>query len=112
MTQREHRQPCPLAAAADLLNQGWSLLVVQQLLDGPRGFEALVADITVASPDQVGAAVQSLTAAGVIRVFDSAGSHALYTLTDLGRGLGPVVEALTAWGRQVAETDQSGSVGA
>jgi len=101
-----------LAAAADLLGQGWSLLVVAQLLDGPRRYDVLVREITTMSGDQIDSALSSLRASGLVAVVAATGDAALYGLTERGLALAPAVDALAAWGRLAGGQTSSGSVGA
>lgn len=95
----------PLASAMDRLNQGWSLLVVEQLMDGPSTLPQLAQGIPSVNVDQIEAAVGDLRAFGLIEIADPADPNAPFTLTRRGRALGPVVEALVAWGRQIETAD-------
>ncbi len=104
-------RPCPAAAALELVGERWSLLVVRELLLGSRRFTDIVRG-TGAPRDRVSARLRSLEAAGVLerRRYQEAPPREEYLLTDAGRALAPVVQALLAWGSEyaVAPADLSG----
>jgi DNA-binding HxlR family transcriptional regulator len=92
-------RPCPIAAALELVGERWALLIVRELgLDNSR-FEDIVRG-TGAPRDRVAARLKALHEAGVIeRVrYSAAPPRFDYQLTDSGRALLPVLDALLAWG--------------
>ncbi len=104
-------RPCPAAAALELVGERWSLLVVRELLMGSRRFTDIVRG-TGAPRDRVTARLRSLEAAGVVerRPYQSSPVREEYLLTEAGRALAPVVQALRSWGTTyaVAPADVSG----
>jgi DNA-binding HxlR family transcriptional regulator len=92
-------RPCPIAAALDLVGERWALLIVRELALGNSRFEDIVRG-TGAPRDRVAARLKALDAAGVIqRVrYHAAPPRFDYQLTDSGRALLPVLDALLAWG--------------
>lgn len=100
MKTRSYRQTCGLACALDLLGERWTLLVVRELLLGPKRFGALAAALPGISSNLLSARLQALVAAGVaeqVRLPPPADTVA-YALTDRGDSLRPGVEALAGWG--------------
>ena len=90
-------QFCPVAKAMELLDERWTMLVVRELLEGSRTFNALRRGLPRMSPALLSTRLQSLARARVIDRHED-GSHVTYTLTPAGRKLQPIVEAIGRWG--------------
>jgi DNA-binding HxlR family transcriptional regulator len=81
----------------ELLDERWTLLVVRELMAGSERFNDVRRGVPRMSPTLLSRRLQQLTRAGVVdRVED--GTEVRYVLTEAGRELRPVVEALGAWG--------------
>lgn len=90
-------QFCPVAKAMEVLDERWTLLVVRELLAGSTHFNELRRGVPKMSPALLSKRLRTLERAGVIhREVD--GTRVSYTLTESGRELGDVVQALGAWG--------------
>jgi DNA-binding HxlR family transcriptional regulator len=82
------------------VGERWALLVVRELLLGPKRFTDLRAGLPHASPNVLSQRLRELERAGVIlrrKLGPPAGSW-VYELTDWGRELGPIVTQLGRWG--------------
>ncbi|MFL6087499.1 MAG: winged helix-turn-helix transcriptional regulator [Mycobacterium sp.] len=90
-------QFCPVAKAMELLDERWTILVVRELLLGSRHFNDLRRGVPKMSPALLSKRLKSLTRAGVIERNEIDG-RATYSLTECGKELTDVVEALGAWG--------------
>jgi len=92
-------RPCPIAASLDVVGERWSLLVVRELSLGRTRFSDIV-DGTGAPRDRIAARLKALEDAGVIRrtAYQSAPPRFDYQLTESGRALIPILDALLAWG--------------
>ena len=92
-------RPCPIAAALELVGERWALLIVRELALGNSRFEDIVRG-TGAPRDRVAARLKALDDAGVIKRirYQAAPPRFDYQLTDSGRALLPVLDALLAWG--------------
>ena len=90
-------QFCPVAKAMEVLDERWTLLVVRELLSGSSRFNELRRGVPKMSPALLSKRLHSLERAGVIRRTESDGRTS-YTLTESGRELGDVVDALAVWG--------------
>jgi DNA-binding HxlR family transcriptional regulator len=88
-----------VSRALDLVGERWALLVVRELLLGPKRFTDLRAGLPHLSPDVLAQRLRDLEAAGVVerRTLAPAGSR-VYELTGRGQELEPVVLALGRWG--------------
>ncbi|GGL02497.1 winged helix-turn-helix transcriptional regulator [Mangrovihabitans endophyticus] len=84
---------CPVAKAMELLDERWTMLVVNELTHGPRRFNELRRGLPRMSPTLLSKRLHQLSTAGVVaRDADE------YHLTEAGQELSPVVTALGAWG--------------
>ena len=89
-------QFCPVAKAMELLDERWTVLVVRELLAGSTHFNDLRRGVPRMSPTLLSKRLQTLTRAGVVERSEVDG-RTIYTLTECGRELVGVVEALGAW---------------
>jgi DNA-binding HxlR family transcriptional regulator len=90
---------CGIAHASDLLGQRWALLVVRELLLGPKRFTDLRAGIPDISPNVLGERLRELEASGILarRKLAPPAAAQVYELTEWGRELEPAVLALGRW---------------
>jgi DNA-binding HxlR family transcriptional regulator len=97
--KRTHEDGCGIAHASDLLGQRWALLVVRELLLGPKRFTDLRTGIPDVSPNVLGQRLRELEGSGIIRRRKLAPPAAVqvYELTEWGRELEPAVLALGRW---------------
>ncbi len=96
---RIYRHFCMTARALEVVGERWSLLIVRDLLLGPRRFTDLARSLSDITPTRLTSRLRSLEAAGVIeRDSPERGREVWYRLTDAGLDLGPTIEALTLWG--------------
>ena len=101
MDRRTYGDPCGVARALDAIGERWALLVVRELLLGPKRFSALHRGLGGVSQNVLAQRLRELEAAGVVRrrrLGPPAGSWA-YELTEQGSQLEPVLVALGHWGR-------------
>jgi DNA-binding HxlR family transcriptional regulator len=96
-------RPCPIAAALELVGERWSLLVIRELAMGNSRFGDIIVG-TGAPRDRIAARLKALEEAGAIRrdAYQSAPPRFDYRLTESGRALLPVLDALLAWGKEHA----------
>jgi DNA-binding HxlR family transcriptional regulator len=99
-TKRSYGEACRFAYALDLVGERWALLVVRELLLGPKRFTDLREGLPHASPNILAERLRELEAAGIVakrQLPPPAATH-VYELTEWGRELEPVVTQLGAWG--------------
>ncbi|HYB70723.1 MAG TPA: helix-turn-helix domain-containing protein [Candidatus Bathyarchaeia archaeon] len=89
---------CPAARALEVVGEKWSLLVVRDLLAGPRRFGDLRRSLTAITPKWLSARLQALEAAGIVAREPSGPREVWYRLTPRGQALAPVIDALVVWG--------------
>ncbi len=100
MSRRSYDQYCAVARALDAVGERWSLLIVRELLAGPRRYTDLHADLPGVSTDILAARLKQLEGEGVVerRRLERPANATVYELTGRGAALRPVVEALGGWG--------------
>jgi len=88
---------CGLAQALDRVGDRWTLLIVRQLLLGPRRSEELQESLPGLAPNRLADRLREMESDGLVvrRLLDRAGA---YELTHDGRGLEAAVVALIDWG--------------
>jgi len=108
---RSYCDGCGIALALDLVGERWALLVVRELLLGPKRFTDLRAGLPRASPNVLAQRLRELEEGGVVRrrtLPPPAGSR-VYELTDWGRELETALLSLGRWGaRSGSPRDEAG----
>jgi DNA-binding HxlR family transcriptional regulator len=95
---RSYGQYCPLALAAELLAERWTLLVISRLIDGCTTFNAIQRGVPRISPSLLSKRLAELERAGVVEKRMRRGQvHPSYALTHAGEDLGPVIDQLAVW---------------
>jgi DNA-binding HxlR family transcriptional regulator len=98
-SRRTYRHFCMTARALEVVGERWSLLIVRDLLLGPRRFTDLLRSLRDITPTRLTNRLRQLEANDVVaRKRLSTGREVWYELTDAGRDLWPVVDTLTVWG--------------
>jgi DNA-binding HxlR family transcriptional regulator len=97
MAAREYGQYCGVTRALELVGERWALLIVRDLLVGPRRYGELAAGLPRIPSNILAARLKELQEAGIIRRAPRS-RVVVYELTPYGRELEPVVLALGAWG--------------
>jgi DNA-binding HxlR family transcriptional regulator len=109
-TARTYGQGCAIAHALDLVGERWALLLVRELLLGPKRFTDLRTGLPEASPDVLARRLRELERVGVVRrrkLGPPAGTR-VYELTDWGRELESIVISLGRWGSRSQLLDRAG----
>ncbi|MFB6813786.1 winged helix-turn-helix transcriptional regulator [Streptomyces sp. NPDC056347] len=98
--RRSYDQFCATARALDAVGDRWTLLIVRELLAGPRRYTDLHADLPGVSTDVLASRLRDMEQNGlaVRRRLPPPGAASVYELTGRGRGLMPVLAALAEWG--------------
>lgn len=97
--KRKYDDGCAVAHGLDLIGERWALLVVRDLLLGPKRFTDLRAGMPGASADMLTQRLRELLETGIVqrrKLPPPAGSW-VYELTDWGAELEPIVTQLSRW---------------
>src|SRR5216117_4154489 len=97
---KRYGQRCPVAKSLELVGERWTLLIVRDLLEGPRRYQDFHASLPGIAPALLSARLKLMEEHGLIarRFYSEHPPRAEYALTDKGRELGMVVGALAVWG--------------
>ncbi|MDA0271290.1 MAG: helix-turn-helix domain-containing protein [Chloroflexi bacterium] len=95
-----YQQRCPIARSLDVVGDRWSLLVVRNLERGHSKFVDLMRELRGIAPNSLSERLKLLEDAGVITstLYSNHPPRAEYSLTEKGRALLPVLDALSEWG--------------
>lgn len=104
--RRSYDQHCGLARALDVIGERWTLLVVRDLLLGPRRYGDLLAGLDGITTNLLAKRLRELTVAGLVEKRPLAPPHSgeVYALTERGRALEPVVAELGRWGTPLLDS--------
>jgi DNA-binding HxlR family transcriptional regulator len=109
--RRSYNDPCGIARGLNLVGERWALLVVRELLLGPKRFTDLHRGLPTASQNVLSQRLRELERDGVIRrrrLGPPAGSR-VYELTEWGQDLEPVLAHLGRWGARAPVTSTAES---
>jgi DNA-binding HxlR family transcriptional regulator len=108
-TTRDRISYCSAARAIEVVGERWSLLIVRDLLAGPRRFSDLLHSVGAITPKLLTQRLRDLEERGVVERDEEAGRREVwYSLTPAGAALRPVVRELMVWGIDHAEPPRPG----
>jgi DNA-binding HxlR family transcriptional regulator len=94
---------CPIARSLDVLGERWVLLIVRELLLGPKRFKELLARLPAMGTNRLAERLRGLEADGVVakRRLPPPADVPVYELTPLGERLRPLILSLGSWGGEL-----------
>ena len=100
MLTKDELPECPVATTVRLIGNKWNLLIIRDLLEGERRFGELKKSVSGISQKVLSENLRALESDGIIsrEVFAEVPPRVLYSLTDVGRSLLPVIDAMADWG--------------
>jgi len=100
-SRRSYEQLCTLARTLDVVGERWTLLLIRELMLGPRRFTDLLDGMPGIGRNLLAARLKHLAAAGLLeQVPESSSGRHLYALSADGRALGPALAELGRWGAE------------
>jgi DNA-binding HxlR family transcriptional regulator len=98
--RKHYGQYCPLAHTLDLVGDRWALLIVRELMHGPKRYTDLVDHLPGMGTNSLAARLRDLEDAGVVskRTLPPPAASRVYELTDYGQALKPALRELALWG--------------
>lgn len=99
-SKRTYADACGIARALDVVGERWALMIVRELLLGPKRFTDIREGLTHLSPDVLAQRLRDLEQAGVVqhRRLPPPAASQVYELTAKGFALEPVLIELGRWG--------------
>jgi len=109
MPESGYNQFCPVAMAAEVLGTRWTLVLLREMVAGSCRFNELRRGVPRMSPALLSKRLKDLENAGVVTRHPVKGELATfeYRLTDAGRELKPVIDAIGCWGQRWVKTGAS-----
>ena len=104
--KRSYDQFCAVARALDHVSERWTLLLVRNLMLGPRRYSDLMTELPGITTNLLAARLRAMEASGLVA--RQAGPPARYELTALGAALEPVVVELGRWGANFMDQPRRG----
>ena len=97
---KRYDQYCPVAHALDLVGERWTLLIVRELMHGPRRYTDLVEHLPGIGTNILAARLRDLEGCGIVarRQLPPPAASKVYELTDYGRELKAALRELALWG--------------
>jgi DNA-binding HxlR family transcriptional regulator len=110
MAARTYGQYCGLTRAVELIGERWALLIIRDLLVGPRRYTDLNTGLAKIPTNILSSRLKELQEAGIVRRVPLLNCGLVYELTPYGRELEPIVVALGRWGFQAMGAPKEGEV--
>jgi DNA-binding HxlR family transcriptional regulator/putative sterol carrier protein len=109
-TKRSYQDGCAMAHALDLIGERWALLVIRELILGPKRFTDLRAGLPGISPNVLTQRLEELERTAILRrrKLPSPAAAWVYELTDWGVQLEPAIMALGRWAARSPFLPQAG----
>ncbi|MGM9905795.1 MAG: winged helix-turn-helix transcriptional regulator [Lactobacillus sp.] len=91
---------CPCAVTISLLDSKWKILILRELLQGPKRYGELKKGVVGVSQKMLTQSLKEMQADQLVdrKVYPEVPPHVEYSLSQLGQSLYPVAEALENWG--------------
>ena len=98
--KKEYEQYCPMALGLERIGERWTLLIVRDLMFGPMRYSDLKAGMPAIATNMLANRLAEMQETGIIskREMPPPAASTVYELTELGRGLAPVLLELGKWG--------------
>ena len=109
MSDSSYNQFCPVAMAAEILGARWTLVLLRELVVGSTRFNDLRRGVPRMSPALLSKRLKDLETAGIVTRSPVVGEPGAfeYQLTEAGRELKPVIEAIGCWGQRWIDIEAS-----
>jgi DNA-binding HxlR family transcriptional regulator len=110
---KHYGQACAIARALDVVGERWSLLLVRELILGPRRYRDLTTGLPGIPSNVLAGRLKDLQAAGIItrRTLPVPTDVTVYELTDAGQALQPALNELLDWGLRYGPKPSEDDVG-
>jgi DNA-binding HxlR family transcriptional regulator len=110
---KHYGQACAIARALDVVGERWSLLLVRELILGPRRYRDFATGLPGIPSNVLAQRLKDLQAAGVItrRTLPAPTDVTVYELTEAGRALQPALNELLDWGLRYGPEPSEDDVG-
>ena len=100
MLTKDELPECPVATTVQLIGNKWKLLIIRNLLDRPQRFTELKNGVPGISQKVLTDNLRAMESDGIVSrdVFAEVPPRVIYSLTDIGQSLLPIIDAMADWG--------------
>ncbi len=100
MLTKDELPECPVATTVQLIGNKWKLLIIRNLLDRPQRFTELKNGVPGISQKVLTDNLRAMESDGIVsrEVFAEVPPRVIYSLTDIGQSLLPIIDAMADWG--------------
>lgn len=100
MLTKQELPECPVATTVELIGSKWKLLIIRNLLDGEQRFTQLKNGIPGISQKVLTDNLRIMEEEGIVsrEVFAQVPPKVIYSLTEIGKSLLPIIDAMAEWG--------------
>lgn len=107
MQQGEHLPACPVETTLMLIGDKWKVLILRDLMPGTKRFGELKKSIGSVSQKVLTAQLRDMEEKGLVsrKVYAEVPPRVEYSLTELGKSLEPVLDAMRIWGEDYKRQD-------
>ena len=108
MIKKENMPECPVATTVGLIGSKWKLLILRDLLTGPKRYNELRKSLTGISQKVLTSSLKSMVEDGlVIKIsYPEVPPRVEYSLSLLGESMKPVIQVMEQWGKDYKEKRQ------
>ena len=96
---------CPVETTLTLISDKWKVLILRDLMPGTKRFGELMRSLRGVSQKVLTAQLRQMEDSGLLTrtVYPEVPPRVEYSLTELGRNLKPVLDAMQQWGEQYSQ---------
>lgn len=101
-TEKKKLPACPVETTLMLIGDKWKVLILRDLLPGTKRFSELKKSIGTVSQKVLTAQLRDMERNGLVtrKVYPEVPPRVEYSLTELGRSLKPILDAMWDWGEE------------
>ncbi len=94
---------CPVATCLNYISDKWKILIIRDLLSGTKRFSELKKSLAPVTQKMLTQQLREMESDGLIarKVYPVVPPKVEYSLTEFGKSLSPVIEAMKAWGNEL-----------
>lgn len=110
MIQNKELPPCPVETTLTLISNRWKVLILRDLMEKTMRFGELKKSIGSISQKVLTSNLRDMEEQGLLtrKVYPEVPPRVEYTLTELGRSLSPILDAMKDWGENYQQQNQGG----
>ncbi|MDR2356294.1 MAG: helix-turn-helix transcriptional regulator [Clostridiales Family XIII bacterium] len=102
MIAKKDLPACPVATTVDIIGSKWKLLIIRDILTGPKRFGELRKSLDGISQKVLTDSLRAMEQAGILTrtVYPEVPSRVDYALSELGETMRPIIAAMESWGSE------------